>query len=109
MAELAKELGGTGEALRVACRRYAIPRPRPGYWMKKEFGKPVEQPLIEDLGGMSAGARIDVMTRKTANPKASEKEARRPQERSANSPRPTPITPIAATKVPPNADFCIPL
>lgn len=99
------ELGLTGTALRVACRRYAIPTPRPGYWMKKEFGKPVEQPPLEDLDGMSAGTEINFMTRKSASPKASEKEARRPQERPANSPRPTPITQIATTKIPPNADF----
>ena len=54
ITELAKELGLTGTALTVACRRYAIPTPRPGYWMKKEFGKLVEQPPLEDLDGMSA-------------------------------------------------------
>lgn len=68
ITELAKEFGLSGTAFVATCRRHGIPTPRPGYWMKKEFGKPVEQPPLEDFDGMSAGTTV-VMAATTKTPK----------------------------------------
>ncbi|HYK87263.1 MAG TPA: hypothetical protein VE398_00735 [Acidobacteriota bacterium] len=48
---LAREFGVSDVALGKACRRHKIPKPPPGYWAAKRFGKakpPVPLPSIED-------------------------------------------------------------
>ena len=40
---VAAELGTTNFMLAELCRRYSIPTPSSGYWMKVQFGKPVEK------------------------------------------------------------------
>ncbi len=48
---LAREFGVSDVALGKACRRHKIPKPPPGYWAAKRFGKakpPVPLPRIDD-------------------------------------------------------------
>lgn len=45
---VAAELGTTNFMLAELCRRYAIPTPSSGYWMKLQFGKAVEVPALPD-------------------------------------------------------------
>jgi len=45
---VAAELGTTNFMLAELCRRYAIPTPSSGYWMKLQFGKRVEKPDLPE-------------------------------------------------------------
>lgn len=46
MSHLVAELGTTTAILNTLLRRADIPTPSSGHWMRKEFGKPIEQPLL---------------------------------------------------------------
>lgn len=46
MSHLVAELGTTTGILTTLLRRADIPTPSSGHWMRKEFGKPVEQPPL---------------------------------------------------------------
>lgn len=46
MSHLAAELGTTTGILSTFLRRADIPTPSSGHWMRKEFGKPTEQPPL---------------------------------------------------------------
>lgn len=46
MSHLVAELGTTTGILSTLLRRANIPAPSSGHWMRKEFGKPVEQPPL---------------------------------------------------------------
>jgi len=46
MSHLAVELGTTTGILNTLLRRADIPTPSSGHWMRKEFGKPIEQPPL---------------------------------------------------------------
>lgn len=46
MSHLAAELGTTTGILSTLLRRADIPTPSSGHWMRKEFGKPIEQPPL---------------------------------------------------------------
>lgn len=46
MSHLVAELDTTVAVLTTLLRRADIPTPPAGYWMRKEFGKPVEQPSL---------------------------------------------------------------
>lgn len=50
MNKLATELGTTTARLQSLLRRCNIPTPPPGYWIKKEFGKKVEQVPLPPAG-----------------------------------------------------------
>ena len=43
---LAVEFNVTPVLLSELCRRYKIPTPEPGYWTKREMGKPTAQPSL---------------------------------------------------------------
>jgi hypothetical protein len=102
---LAKEFGLTGTTLTAICRRHGIPTPRSGYWMKKEFGKPVEQPQLEDIDGMSAETDVILVAPKTIKPAVPAKPRRRPQEQStAPTFQPSSSASIAATEGPQSAE-----
>ena len=45
MSHLVTELGTSMAILSKLLRRADIPTPSSGHWMRKEFGKPIEQPL----------------------------------------------------------------
>ncbi|MEM8804293.1 MAG: hypothetical protein AAGF55_17340 [Pseudomonadota bacterium] len=49
MTHLASELGVSVRVLGVLLRRADIPKPSPGHWMRKEFGKPIEQPPLPQM------------------------------------------------------------
>lgn len=46
MSHLVTELGTTTAILSALLRRADIPTPSSGHWMRKEFGKPIEQPPL---------------------------------------------------------------
>ncbi len=46
MSHLVTELGTTTAILSKLLRRADIPTPSSGHWMRKEFGKPIEQPPL---------------------------------------------------------------
>ncbi|OWV93846.1 hypothetical protein ATY81_14625 [Rhizobium sp. R72] len=46
MSHLVVELRTTTSNLSTLLRRADIPKPSSGHWMRKEFGKPVEQPPL---------------------------------------------------------------
>lgn len=46
MSHLIAKLGTTTGILSTLLQRADIPKPPPGHWMRKEFGKPVEQPPL---------------------------------------------------------------
>lgn len=46
MVRLAKEYGVSNTTVSNLCRRYQIPTPSGGYWIKKEFGKAPPQPPL---------------------------------------------------------------
>lgn len=46
ISHLVVELGTTTGNLSALLRRADIPTPSPGHWIRKEFGKPVEQPPL---------------------------------------------------------------
>lgn len=46
MSHLIAELGTTTAILSTLLRRADIPKPPPGHWMRKEFGKPIQQPPL---------------------------------------------------------------
>lgn len=46
MSHLVSELGTTTAILSALLRRANIPTPSSGHWRRKEFGKPIEQPLL---------------------------------------------------------------
>lgn len=88
---LAKELGLSISTLTTACQRHEIPTPRAGYWSKKAHGKPVEQPPLEDSGGMNALTEVSF-----AKPKA---KLARPRLEPPAPPLPAP----KVTAAPPSA------
>src|SRR5580700_2702407 len=52
MVRIAAKYGISAVALGKVCRKLQIPLPGRGYWVKKDFGKPVEQfplPVAKDL------------------------------------------------------------
>lgn len=52
MVKIANKYGISAVMLGKVCRKLQIPLPGRGYWVKKEFGKPVEQmplPVVKDL------------------------------------------------------------
>lgn len=51
MFHLVAELETTVAVLTTLLRRADIPTPPTGYWMRKEFGKPVEQPSLPPAPG----------------------------------------------------------
>lgn len=91
LSELAKELGLAGTTLTTICRRHGIPTPRPGHWMKKEFGKRVEQPPLEDVDGMSAETEVILAAAKTYRSAAPAK----PQRHRQVSPTAPPSQPVS--------------
>ncbi|MBZ9801209.1 hypothetical protein [Mesorhizobium sp. ES1-6] len=81
MSHIVSELGTTTGVLGTLLRRAGIPTPPAGYWMRKDFGKPVVQqplpptpaectePLLLDTGRPRA-MRRPRLTEGTATPKA---------------------------------------
>jgi hypothetical protein len=54
MTHLAKDFAISDVALHKICKRHGIPKPRPGWWLKKTAGKPISQPPLPPTGkGMS--------------------------------------------------------
>lgn len=49
MRTLAPKYGLSDVGLAKVCEWYEIPRPPVGYWAKKEFGKPVDQPPLPEI------------------------------------------------------------
>lgn len=49
--QLAKQYGLSDVGLAKLCKRNSIPKPRPGYWAKKEAGKKVKQTPLPALDG----------------------------------------------------------
>lgn len=49
---LAKKFGSSDNILRATCKKYYIPLPKSGHWMKIQFGKPV---IIEELDEVYSG------------------------------------------------------
>jgi len=99
-SKLAKKFGLTGATLTAICRRHGIPTPRAGYWMKREFGKPVEQQRLEDIEGMSAETEVILAAPKNVRLAVPAKPDRRPQEQ-ATAPafRQSTRLPATATEV----------
>lgn len=48
LKRIAESYGVDAIRLANACDEFDIPRPLPGYWQKIEYGKPVEQPALEN-------------------------------------------------------------
>lgn len=49
---LAKKFESSDNILRTTCKKYNIPLPKSGHWMKIQFGKPV---IIEELDEVFSG------------------------------------------------------
>ena len=45
---IAKKYHTTDYALRIICKKYQIPLPKSGHWMKIQFGKPVDVELLDE-------------------------------------------------------------
>ncbi|MGR4865083.1 hypothetical protein [Caulobacter sp. LARHSG274] len=75
--------------------------------MKKAFGKPVQQPALEDFNDMRADTTVAFTIAKAAKtkapekPKAAEKQARRPKDKPAIVATPSPPSPPIVTMAPP--------
>ncbi len=57
--QLCKKYGISDVGLGKICRRHNIPMPHPGYWRKKETGKPVETRPLPDMES-AATQRIEI-------------------------------------------------
>jgi hypothetical protein len=52
LTKLAKKFGSSDNILRATCKKYNIPLPKSGHWMKIQYGKPV---IIEELDEVYSG------------------------------------------------------
>lgn len=91
-SKLSKELGLAGSTLAAICKRHGIPTPRAGYWMKREFGKPVEQPPLEDVDGMSAETEVILAAPMPLKPTATPKPPQALRDPSSESDPPAPAS-----------------
>jgi hypothetical protein len=48
LKQIAKKYQVSDYTLRVICKKYEIPLPKSGYWMKLQFGKPVEKEKLNE-------------------------------------------------------------
>jgi hypothetical protein len=68
ISHLVGELGTTTGVLSSLLRKANIPTPPSGYWMRKEFGKPVvQEPLPQAPEGCSEPLRLDRTKRSKAS------------------------------------------
>ena len=112
ITHLAAELGVSVGLLGALLRRADVPKPSPGHWMRKEFGKPIEQPpLPKKRSGCVEPLVLDTerkRVKRKSNPVEAEpeeaevgtKDAQTPpgKEPAQTAPMPRPTKPTTITR-----------
>lgn len=105
VTQLVSELGTTTGVLTALLQRADIPKPAPGYWMRKQFGKPVDQPPLPPAPDGCAEPLRLVAVRQAASKRqlpihddAVEAAEDMPQPQGTGTPKQVPAKPTRITR-----------